>query len=272
MSLRLDAGNFYGATAKALTTSGFRFTEKTYDSNLRLPRHSHELAHFCFVLAGSYEEQVGQINHERLPATLIFYPPDVSHAEAHKASGRHFLIEIDAARFAHLGEYGKLPAESSAVHDNVSAWLAMKLYREFRNPDQFSRLAIEGVALELMAETARSAVKTGESHPPACLRQAKEILQTAFVEPPALDEIARQVGVHPVHLARVFRKFERCTLGDYVRQLRITYARQQMLYSRKPLVEIALAAGFADQTHFSRSFKRVTGMTPTEFRALLDRG
>jgi AraC family transcriptional regulator len=41
-----------------------------------------------------------------------------------------------------------------------------------------------------------------------------------------------------------------------------------MLGSNVPLVEIALAAGFADQTHFTRSFKRITGMTPTEFRRL----
>jgi AraC family transcriptional regulator len=66
----------------------------------------------------------------------------------------------------------------------------------------------------------------------------------------------------------VFRQFERCTVGDYIREVRIDYARKQMLATNEPLVEIALAAGFADQTHFTRSFKRITGMTPTEFRRL----
>jgi AraC family transcriptional regulator len=74
--------------------------------------------------------------------------------------------------------------------------------------------------------------------------------------------------VHPTHLARVFRQFERRTVGDFIREARIRYARQRMLESKAPLVEIALAAGFADQTHFTRSFKRLTGMTPTEFRRI----
>jgi AraC family transcriptional regulator len=79
------------------------------------------------------------------------------------------------------------------------------------------------------------------------------------------------VGVHPVHLVRVFRKFQHCTVGEYIRQLRIDYARERMLSSNDPLIEIALSSGFADHTHFSRSFKRVTGMTPSEFRKIAHR-
>jgi len=50
--------------------------------------------------------------------------------------------------------------------------------------------------------------------------------------------------------------------------VRIDYARRKILTSHEPLVEIALSAGFADQTHFTRSFKRITGRTPTEFRRI----
>jgi AraC family transcriptional regulator len=100
------------------------------------------------------------------------------------------------------------------------------------------------------------------------LKRVKDYLTENFSEPPRLTQLAAAVDVHPTHLARVFRQFERCTVGDYVREVRINYARQRMLASNEPLVEIALAAGFADQTHFTRSFKRVTGMTPTEFRLI----
>jgi AraC family transcriptional regulator len=96
----------------------------------------------------------------------------------------------------------------------------------------------------------------------------KEFLRESFSEPPALDELAKAAGVHPTHLARVFRQFERCTVGDYIRKVRIEYARERMLTSHESLVEIALAAGFADQTHFTRSFKRLTGTTPSEFRRI----
>jgi AraC family transcriptional regulator len=81
--------------------------------------------------------------------------------------------------------------------------------------------------------------------------------------------LAAAVGVHPVHLARVFRKFHACSVGDYVRQLRIEYASRQLATTDQPLANIALAAGFADQSHFSRTFKQHTRMLPTEFRKLL---
>jgi hypothetical protein len=59
MQLKLKAGQFYGATSQALTANGFRFTEKAYTSQASLPTHAHELSHFCFVLAGTYKEQIG---------------------------------------------------------------------------------------------------------------------------------------------------------------------------------------------------------------------
>jgi AraC family transcriptional regulator len=96
-------------------------------------------------------------------------------------------------------------------------------------------------------------------------------LRENFSEPPGLNELAKAVDVHPTHLARVFRQFERRTVGDYIREVRIDYARERMLGSNEPLAEIALAAGFADQTHFTRTFKRITGMTPAEFRRLFGR-
>ena len=62
--------------------------------------------------------------------------------------------------------------------------------------------------------------------------------------------------VHPVHLAQTFRKFYRCTIGDYVRSLRIEFACRQLAATKMPLSEIALLAGFADQSHFTRTFRK----------------
>ena len=142
------------------------------------------------------------------------------------------------------------------------------MYREFREGDKFSALVLESIATELLIAASRQVTRGREVQPPQWLKKTKEILHTNFTEPPSLTYLAKAVEVHPTHLARVFRQFERCTVGDYIREVRINYARQRMLESNDSLVEIALAAGFADQTHFTRSFKRVTGMTPREFRRL----
>jgi AraC family transcriptional regulator len=75
--------------------------------------------------------------------------------------------------------------------------------------------------------------------------------------------------VHPVHLAQTFHKTYRCTVGDYVRKLRIEYACRELATSTKPIVDIALAAGFCDQSHFTRTFKRAIGAAPFQYRESL---
>lgn len=264
--MKLQAGAFYGATSKTESVSGFRFTEKSYGIERALPKHSHELAHFCFVLEGSYAEIIGRKVEERTPATLIFYPPDTSHAEEHHTTGRHFLIELEPWRANSIRDYSAFSDTAAAPNLAKQSWLATKLYREFRDMDALSALALEGMALELVVGTLRSRDKSAERRSPKWLERARRILDESFSNPPLLDDLAREVGVHPVHLAREFRRFEHCTTGEYIRKLRVDYAREKMLQTDKPLVEIALSSGFVDQTHFSRSFKRVTGMTPNEFR------
>jgi AraC family transcriptional regulator len=74
------------------------------------------------------------------------------------------------------------------------------------------------------------------------------------------------VGVHPVYLASEFRKHFGCTIGEYVRKLRVEFACRRISESDSPLSDIAIAAGFSHQSHFSRTFKAVTGMTPAGYR------
>ncbi|HEY7545212.1 MAG TPA: AraC family transcriptional regulator, partial [Blastocatellia bacterium] len=208
--MKLEAGKFYGSTVKTISASGFRFTEKFYEPSIHIPRHSHELAHFCFVLEGSYDESIGHRSDERTPSAIIFYPPDVTHSETHRTAGRHFLIEIDSWRIDSLRQCSARLQSPLAMAEGGDGWIAARLYREFSVPDEFSALALEGLTLEMLVRAARSR-KPSERHAPRWLARAKESLRADFSSPPSLSALADTVGVHPVHLARVFRQFEGCT-------------------------------------------------------------
>ena len=84
-----------------------------------------------------------------------------------------------------------------------------------------------------------------------------------------LMSVAAAVEVHPSHLARVFRKFYGCTLGDFLRRVRLEHAVQALSRQEKSLAEVALAAGFCDQSHLTRAFKSHLGMTPAKFRSAM---
>jgi len=119
---------------------------------------------------------------------------------------------------------------------------------------------------ELLGEAIRfSKVKI---NPPNWLIQTRELLQDRFQESLSLSEIAATVGVHETHLSREFKRYFRLTVGDYLRRLRIEFACRQISASDVPLSEIALASGFADQSHFTKTFSQMMAMTPAAYRKL----
>ena len=146
--------------------------------------------------------------------------------------------------------------------------LAMRLYSEFRYRDALAPLAMEGLMLELLAAAGRCPASSADPRPARWLRQARDLVQGQFSENLSLQDIALAVGVHPAHLARSFRQQYDCTIGDYVRNLRMEQARQQLATTDTPLCDIALAIGYSDQSHFATAFKRHTGVTPTQFRKM----
>ena len=84
-----------------------------------------------------------------------------------------------------------------------------------------------------------------------------------------ITDLAHEAGVHPVHLARVFRVHHGCTVGKYVQGLRIEHACGALSESDASLSSIALETGLSDQAHFTRRFKELTGMSPGVYRKLV---
>ena len=130
-------------------------------------------------------------------------------------------------------------------------------------------LAVEGLALEILAELSQQHTNPPDAKRPRWLQQARDVLHSQFPETLTHDDVAKLVGVHPVHLAVVFRRHFGCTIGEYVRRLRIEFASRRIATSGDSLCDVGLAAGFSDQSHFSKVFKQQTGMTPGQFRANL---
>jgi AraC family transcriptional regulator len=264
MELQLPGGRFYGHTSRTREVCGFTLTETTYSRGHRLPRHSHQHPYFCFVLRGKFAEFCGKRVRACQPSTLIFHPSGELHSDHFNTDAHCFNLQIDG----HLNYQTAQLAQAADFQGGTPAYLATKLYREFRETDEASPLAIEGLALELIAEALRG-IKRDVQRAPAWLERAREMLHAQFAEPLTIAYVAQAVSVHPTHLAREFRRRHQRTIGEYIRQLRIEFACRQLSTSDTPLSEIALAAGFFDQSHFSRTFKQLSGMSPATYRRTL---
>jgi AraC family transcriptional regulator len=147
------------------------------------------------------------------------------------------------------------------------SWLAWRLTAELHACDAAAPMAAEGLALETLAATVRAAaIDRGVGRAPRWLASAEEVLRARLGDWVGLSELAAAVGVNAGHLARVFRARHGMSVGEYGRRLRLDWAATEIARDGRPIAEIAAEAGFADQSHFTRLFRRHVGTTPARFR------
>ena len=97
---------------------------------------------------------------------------------------------------------------------------------------------------------------------PGWLPRALDLLRSEYTGKVTVIDLAQRLDLHPVYLARQFRRWSGHSVGEFVNQLRVCRALEQLQRSEMPLAEVALHAGFADQSQFTKTFRRYHGTTP----------
>lgn len=266
----LDAASLHGKERRSRKVGAFTLGERLYPAYFQTPSHSHDLALFCYVVEGGFTEKYGSRTRDCAPSTFLFHAPGEAHAEQfYRSGGCSFIVEIEEDWLERIRQHSPIINTSADFDSGVIPLLARRLYKEFLEMDNISPLVIEGLMFEMLGETSRTVKSAATLQPPRWLEQARQLLHERFAEPLTLAEIAATAGVHPVHLSQVFRKHYDCTVGLYIRQRRIEYACQRLANTNVALSEIALAAGFSDQSHLTRTFKHHMGIPPSQYRELL---
>lgn len=103
---------------------------------------------------------------------------------------------------------------------------------------------------------------------PRAVSLARDFLAANLTSNPSLSELGKVAGLSRFHLLRVFSREVGLTPHAFQVQLRLHKARA-LIRQGKPLAQAALASGFSDQSHFSRHFKRVYGLTPGQYQKSL---
>jgi len=267
MEPRLPKGTIYGRMLKRVEVAELILTETTCSANLSLKPHSHEWPYFCFVLRGGYSETSGGKTRLCKPASLVFHPSDEVHSnQIQNCAAKDFCIAVAPGWVERVREYSPLLNNPAHFQGGDPTLLAAKLYCEFQQMDEVSPLAIEALALEIVVAASRRPTIDSKRNPP-WLKRARDILHERFTESLRVSDLAASVGVHPAYLAGEFRHLYGRTIGEYVRRLRVRQACREMIESDASIAEIAAMVGFYDQSHFSRVFKQLTGMTPIKYRA-----
>lgn len=269
MPKRSDPVSLGSPRFRTADQGGFLVSDIWFPPGLVLPPHHHDRTVVAVTLRGGWDSVMDGRPRESTSGMLLTEPAGQRHGNHFGPAGaRVLIVQPDpVARADTLRGCGPLLTEVNHLSAPLPHTLARRLSAEMSCPDATSPLAIEALALELIAAAIRIEGRSpGRGRPPLWLRRVIDYLQAHVLDPPGLDTLSGIAGVTPSHLVRAFRRHQGISLSSYARRLRLEWAAEQLASTDEPVAEIALAAGFADQSHFTRVFRRQLGTPPASFR------
>jgi AraC family transcriptional regulator len=269
-AVRQQSAGFPGATELLLEGAGAEFIESTYEQATFMSQHSHGDPSLHIVVRGHLTNRIEGRTDQSTTAQVAYVPADAPHETFWRNGGVGFAVVLRPEKVAEWLEWGVLPRHPVDLAPGLVSALLLAARRTCFAGDATGLTDADGYLAEALAEMMRLPGLTGEREGRSRrLYQARQILRDAFDTPPSLAEIARQVGMHPVYLARAFRKAFGETPGECIRRRRLDECCRLIARTRQPLGEIALSVGFADQAHFTRTFKQSIGVPPTQYARLM---
>jgi len=265
-ALTFAFGQFFGTFDRRRTVDGFQLADVTPAvADREVPPHSHEDAHFVLVVEGAYVTTAHGAPALCDAPTLVFNPAGTTHRDRFRSPrGRFFTVSVAASSLARTLDHYRLLDRPTVLVEPQAGAIARRLVEECTSWDMAAPLVAEGLCWELLA--AAQPHDRQRRVAPQWLWTARELLRDLATEALDLSTIAAAVRVHPIHLTRTFRRFFKCTPGEYLRRCRLERATGLLRGSPLSLTEIALASGFADQSHFTRTFRRAFGIAPGAYR------
>lgn len=255
---RLEHGQNFGAIVATVTSGDLCINAAEHSPGMIVPRHDHANAYVCIVMEGCLEVRARE-TFECPAGSVIAYPG--GHVHANRFSdhrGRCINVHFGST-WTDERLMREWLGDCRRVRLGANARSLMHLEQEMRAHDSAAPIAAAAAAIELLAQVMRA---TSIPLPPRWLARVIDIVEADLAHPPTLGQIATQLGVHPAHLARAFRHAYGETIGAYVRRRRVEHADRALMSSDLPLARIAAAAGFSDQAHFTRLYRRYFGVPP----------
>lgn len=263
----LARGRFYGDVRQQWTSGLLTMSVVAHDRPRDVPEHEHACAYFTLLLRGSYREEAGGHEIVYAPLSAVYHPPGLVHRDSIGPGGGLFLM-VELAE-AMLGRGDDNAAGVGSVRDltgGALVWTLLRMYWDLGWAPATPLLLEErlaGIVGCLRGHVERASAE------PSWLRRIDERVHEDFRAPIFLGDLAREAGVHPVHLSRVYRQHRRRSIRESIQRLRVLEACRLMLDEDLPLAEIACMTGFADQSHLTNVCRRLTTRSPALLKRLL---
>lgn len=225
--------------------------------------HYHETAHLSFILKGGIIDKRKTVETERISGELMFFHAGEVHQSIYRGFPvKNVNIELESD-FFQQNSVSETNLRTVISQNPNAKFTMLKIYKELAQNDEFSDNSIEVLLLGLLDDQNL----IGKSYP-IWLNKIVELLNDKWNEEISVSELAAAAAVHPKTVSKYFPRYFNCTLGEFRRKLKIEKSLPLIKSANFSLTEIAYECGFYDQSHFTGTFKELTGFRPKEFQKL----
>lgn len=257
----------HGLTGRTVIAGSCRLTEASYPPGQRVPRHEHALPSWTFVVSGLVEETFSSDSFICRPGNVLMKPATADHTNRYgPACTRCLLIEVSANSEIDSDVNRNLFSSPRVFDGGLISNLAGRIYQDFNGTDRITAFSLESLLIELRLVSARHTDLRRSSSNRKWLNRIRDHLETDFRAPPSLSELACIHNLHPVYICQEFAAAFGMSIGEFVRRVRFEWAREAVGVGFASLSDVALAAGYSDQSHLCRDFQRRVGVSPRHFR------
>lgn len=256
------------STLRSRSSPGWRILEDTYAPRERQGRHAHAHTNVSLVLAGSVEEIVGRAIERAYALSVVVKPGDTEHDDQFGTQGAKLFSVILTPEFTQsLRDWAPGLNHWRWNHGGPATRSMLRLLKTYRQNQALLNAELEDCIYETLASFPNPEIPA-ETTPPRWLELIKQELDDTDCELVRVSALAAHADVHPVYLARQFRRYVGCSITEYRARLRTRAAAEMLVTSIQSIASAAYQSGFADQSHLCRTFKAATGVTPLDYRRL----
>lgn len=239
-------------------------------TNFNYPPHLHPYVEIVYVLEGTIDIVVNDISHSlNVGDIAVCFPNDI-HSFSSKVSSKILLFlfspQITGSYFSkRMDKTLENPfIQNELIDDGISS-LFLMLKEEFNNCN--NRYVIKGLLYTILGKLDRYFTFKEISYSyNSVIQNVLRYIELHYNENISLDGIAKALGFSKFYLSRIFSQKIGYQFNDYINRLRINKAEKLLSETELSITNIALECGFESQRNFNRSFKKLTSLTPTEFR------
>ena len=265
---QLTKGQYFGDKKNVIQIDHLILTETEFNGN-HVDWHFHDNMHFSYSLYGNSDQISKKEKHIITNGSLIYHNSEDPHFNTkHSSYSKNFYIEIENEWYEKLYLKNDLPkGVINLKNPNIKITID-KIYSETKVNDNCSKIEIESILINTLG-ILKGIYDHDKYDKPQWVNSVKELIHANPCANFSLFEISKEIGIHPVHLSRQFKKHFGQSFGEYIRFIKIHKAASLLKNKDVSLIDICYLTGFYDQSHMAKVFKSTFKITPLQYRKLI---